>query len=76
MNTGELLMEGCRPCGFTPRDGKVGKTDEDVFQLSIMAKRGVVLMDFSPPIAWIERTPQEARELAYALLRCADEAAN
>lgn len=67
-------MAGLRPCGFTPRNGKIA--NPGIFKLAITVERGMVLLEFSPPIEWIERTPQEARELAYALLRCADEAAN
>lgn len=62
------------PIGAYP-DGMLTKQDEGSIQFAIGEKDGKVVLDFGAPVAWIGVTPQQAMDLASALMKRAREAA-
>lgn len=63
------------PIGAYP-DGKLTKRDEGNIQFAIGSKDGKVVMDFGSAVAWIGMTPQDAMDLAAALMRHARKVAS
>lgn len=62
------------PIGAYP-DGMLTKHDEGSIQFAIGEKDGKVVMDFGSPVAWIGVTPQQAMDIASALVKSARKAA-
>lgn len=62
------------PIGAYP-DGMLTKQDEGSIQFAIGEKDGKVVLDFGAPVAWIGVTPQQAMDIASALMKRAREAA-
>jgi hypothetical protein len=54
-------------------EGELTKTDEGAIQFAIGEKDGKVVIDFGTPVHWVGMTPQQAAELASALLKRARE---
>jgi hypothetical protein len=55
-------------------EGKLRHDDEGQLRLAIGNRGGKVVLDFGTPTAWIGFNPSDARNLATALNRHADEA--
>lgn len=49
--------------------GKLTPSDEGAIQFGITAKDGKVVLDFGTPTAWIGMEPQQAADLAMAMLK-------
>ena len=65
-----------RPLGKTGLfpEGKLRGDDEGQVRLAIADSGGKVILDFGTSVAWIGFNPQDARNLAAALLRHAESA--
>lgn len=50
-------------------NGMLTKKDEGAIQFAIGGKDGKVVLDFGTPVAWIGMTPQEAMDLAAAIMK-------
>lgn len=61
------------PTGRFPR-GKLSKSDEGGLVFGVTAKKGSVIVNFGSPVAWFGLSPVDARKLADALKKKADEA--
>lgn len=61
------------PTGRFPR-GQLNEHDEGELQLelSILPDKRIVHLNFGAPVIWFAMSPQQARELAAALIRKAD----
>ena len=59
--------------GRFPR-GKLNASDEGEIQLGVTTHGGTVILAFGKEVAWLGLPPQQARELARALIAKADEA--
>lgn len=53
--------------------GKLRASDEGAIQFAVGEKDGKVVIDFGTPVAWLGMTPQEAADIASAILRKARE---
>jgi len=60
--------------GNFPR-GKLHPADEGEICLAIAAdpQHGIVVVDFGTPVRWLGMPPEQARQLAATLFRCAQE---
>lgn len=56
-------------------EGKITKTDEGAIQFALGVKDGKVVIDFGTPVHWLGMTPQQAADLASAILKKAREVA-
>lgn len=56
-------------------EGKLTPTDEGSIQFAVGVKGGKVVLDFGTEVAWLGMNPQQAADLAAALLKRAREAA-
>jgi hypothetical protein len=55
--------------------GQLGPADEGAIQFGVTNSDGKVVLDFGSPVAWIGMGPQEAADLASAMLKHARAAA-
>jgi hypothetical protein len=55
-------------------DGKLSPDDEGELQFGITNSNGQVIINFGKPVAWLAFGPQQARELADAIIKHADQA--
>lgn len=56
-------------------EGKMTKDDEGAIQFALGAKDGKVVLDFGSSVHWVGMTPQQAADLASALMKKAREVA-
>lgn len=56
-------------------EGQLSKTDEGSIQFALGAKDGKVIIDFGTPVHWLGMTPQQAADLASAIIKKAREVA-
>lgn len=50
-------------------DGQLSKGDEGAIQFAVGEKDGKVVIDFGTPVHWIGLTPQQACDIASAILK-------
>lgn len=70
----ELLRELLTTTGFRGAlgefpEGKLTPSDQGAIQFAIGSKRNKVVLDFGKQVHWVAMTPQQATELASALLK-------
>lgn len=68
-------LPGLGPTGQFPRGTLAGVKDEAELNIGVVVRKGTVIVAFGTPTAWIGMPPEQARELALALLNRAQEAA-
>jgi len=56
-------------------DGKLNEDDEGQLQLAVAAKDGNVIIAFGKSVSWMAMPPEDAKRLAEAIAKRADEAA-
>lgn len=56
------------PIGDYP-NGRLARSDEGSIQFAIGDKDGKVVIDFGSPVAWVGMTPQQAMDLAAAIIK-------
>jgi hypothetical protein len=68
------MAKGFGPTGKFP-EGRLNEADEGEIQFGVAAdpKNNVVVLNFGKPVAWIGMPPENARQIALALLRKAGE---
>jgi len=54
-------------------EGTLSKHDEGAIQFALGTKDGKVVIDFGTPVHWLGMTPQQAADLASAILKKARE---
>jgi len=54
-------------------EGKLTRSDEGAIQFAVGEKDGKVVLDFGTPVSWIGMSPQQAADIAGALLAHARE---
>jgi hypothetical protein len=50
-------------------EGKIDKTDEGAIQFSVGERGNAVVLDFGTSVHWVGMTPQQAADVASALLK-------
>jgi len=73
-NTGDQIKDMQRKLQGEFPEGRLNETDEGALVVMIGHERGKVVMQFASPTAWIGFNPNQAMDIAQALIQHAREA--